>query len=430
MERALAVTAAGTGEGKTLVALGLVRALHRSGFAVAPFKVGPDYLDARLYEHACGRRARTIDLWLDGIERVRAELSNATRSGAAAVIEGMMGLFDGDEEGETSTAHILAQNTIPALLVVDGWRMSQSAAAIALGCATLDPRVRIAGVVLNRSAGGSHARAVRRACERAGFPLIAELPYDARFVMPERHLGINVDALEGLSSTLDVVADALCEQFDLERYFGHPIVSSETTPVAHNGPRVAYADDAALSFTYPQTLEALRRIAEPVPFSPLHDAALPPGTRAIWLGGGYPECHAERLSQNVSLLAELRDACAAGIPVYAECGGMMLLARTLETAEGSHRMASALAIEVSIAAPRLTIGYRDMSARDANVLDASGDPFRGYEFHYARARSDEAPAYAGQGDPGSRRGNVLASFVHRRFHEGDRTLWRFIESAR
>ena len=424
---ALGVVAIGTGEGKTLVALGLCRALAHNGYRVAPFKVGPDYLDASLYRHACGMRARNLDLYLDGATRVRGEITRANSLGRSIVVEGMMGLFDGDDSGETSSAHILAQNSIPALVVIDGWRMSQSAAAVLAGCAAVAPHVKIVGAVLNRSGGEAHERAVRAACERAGFRLLATMPYDASFVMPERHLGIDVNALTNLEPVLDRVAHHLMEQIDLREFFGDPVLDDVVEKHVASGPVIAYADDSALSFTYPQTLEALAANAVPVALSPLHDAALPRGTRGVWLGGGYPESYAAELAENISMRAALRDAVESGIPVYAECGGMMLLARSMETAEGSFPMAGALRIDVSIAKPRLVIGYRDLRSTGKNVLDLSEDRFRGYEFHYAQAESEEDPAYHGGGDAGAVRGNALASFIHRRFFVGDATICRFIE---
>ncbi len=426
---AVGVSAIGTGEGKTLIALGLTRALARAGYAIASFKAGPDYLDAQLYLYACGARARNLDLWLDGNELVTRELQRAREHGAVSVVEGMMGLFDGDELGETSSAHIFSGNRVPVIVVVDGWRMSQSAAAVALGCMHASPRVEVLGVVLNRCAGESHERAVRQACEREGIRLLATLPYDSRFVMPERHLGINVSAVTGLTDVLDRVADMLSEQLDLAALFGTPHAAAETNVTTPAGPVVAYANDEALSFTYPQTLDALAQIAKLVPFSPLRDRRLPAGTAAVWLGGGYPEAYAEELSSNETLLRELRDAVRSGVPVYAECGGMMLLAQTMETSEGRFPMAGAIGVDVSIAQPRLAIGYRTMNASGTNVMDRDGDAIRGYEFHYASARYTEEPAYTGA-DPGVRRARTLASFVHRRFHEGDQTLCRFIESAR
>jgi cobyrinic acid a,c-diamide synthase len=424
---ALGIVAIGTGEGKTLVALGLTRLLSRMGYGVAPFKVGPDYLDASLYAHACGSRARNLDLYLDGEARVRSELHRAIRRESAIVIEGMMGLFDGDDLGETSSAHILAQNDVPAIVVIDGWRMSQSAAAVLAGCAAIAPHVRIAGAILNRCGGESHEHAVRTACERAGFRLLATLPYDAEFSMPERHLGLDVSKLGGIEPMLDRVADVLRAQIDVREFFGEPHLATRATKTAREGPVIAYADDEALSFTYPQTLDALAANANLVPFSPLRDSTLPPGAHGVWLGGGYPELHAEQLAENGSMRAALRDAVESGIPVYAECGGMMLLSRGIETQDGIYPMAGALRIDVSIVQPRLVIGYRDLVADANNVLEEQGERFRAYEFHYASAKSEERPAYRGDGDRGARRANTLAGFIHRRFFEGDPSICRFIE---
>jgi cobyrinic acid a,c-diamide synthase len=425
----IAVAALGTGEGKTLVGLGLARALQRSGYTVAPIKSGPDYIDARLYEAACGVRARNVDLWLDGPARVAEAFARERERGAAVVLEGMMGLFDGDDEGQSSTAHLCALAELPVVLVVDGWRMSQSAAAAALGAAAMTPRVRIAGVVLNRCGGEAHARAVRAACEAHGVRLLATLPFDAAWSLPERALGLDVRAMHPQSAMLDAVADALLAQLDLREWFGvsAPVAPQRDEPA--NGPVIAYADDDALWFTYPQTLDALRAAgAHPVPFSPLHDTALPPRTAALWLGGGYPETHAAALSANEAMRAAVADAANAGVPIYAECGGLMYLLDAIETREGTYRMAGVLRGRSSIAQPRLTIGYRMLRATRDSLFDRAGDEVRGYEFHYASAAVEEARAYEGAGDGGAWRERLLAGFVHRRFFPGDAASCRFVES--
>ena len=430
MKRAYAVVAAGTGEGKTLVALALARALARAGYSVAPFKSGPDFLDARLYEASCGQRARNVDLWLDGPERVTAELTRASSRGSAIVLEGMMGLFDGDDTGTTSTAHILSENDIPALLVVDGWRMSQTAAAIALGCAAMQPRVRIAGVILNRAGGAAHVAAVRRACVNAGVQWMAAIPYNARWTMPERHLGIDVRAFPALTETIDEIAETLGTQLDLAAMFGAPAAVNAETEEDEGGPMIAYAADDALWFTYPQTLDALRNAgAHCVPFSPLHDCALPHGTAGLWLGGGYPESHASELAENEQLRREIAERITGGMPAYGECGGMMYLAEELETGSGTFPMVGALRGRTSIAAPKLHIGYRRASAARNSILDVGGDTFAAYEFHYASGTLDETPAYESDGDHGAWREHVVASFLHRRFFPGDASIRRFVEQC-
>jgi cobyrinic acid a,c-diamide synthase len=429
----LTVAALGTGEGKTLVALGLARALARANYTVAPFKAGPDYLDARLYQAACGSRAINVDLWLDGEPRVTRALAAARERGCAVVLEGMMGLFDGDDAGETSTAHIAAAAGLPVVLVADGWRMSQSAAAAALGAMQMHPRVRIAGLILNRAGGASHAAAVRRACESAGVRFLAWLPHDPAWTLPERALGLDVRTLRPGDALLDAVADALDAQIDLGAWFGPPCAVADDAAAngGNGGPVVAYADDDALWFTYPQTLAALHAAgAHPVPFSPLHDATLPPRTAALWLGGGYPETHARELSENRAMRDQVCDAHASGVAIYAECGGMMYLGRSLATSDGVFPMAGVVRCHSTMADPRLTIGYRELRATRDSLLDRAGDAVRAYEFHYARAQVDELPAYEGAGDRGAWRERLVAGFAHRRFFTGDAVICRFVESLR
>ncbi len=422
-----AIAAAGTGEGKTSIALAFARAARDAGYSVAPFKCGPDYLDAQLYGRACGERARNVDLWLDGSEHVAAELQAA--QGRAIVIEGMMGLFDGDDEGATSSAHIFSAYDIPTILVLDGWRASQTLAAIALGCSMMQPRVRLVGAVMNRAGGNGHQVAVRRALASVGIPLLASLPYRAAWRLPERHLGLDVSADANLEATISEMSMMLAQQCDLAALFGTPRNVLTVAPKAASGPIIAVANDEALMFTYPQTLDALRAAgAQCVAFSPLRDTALPPGTSGIWLGGGYPELHAEQLAANVTLRHEIADAVASGMPVYAECGGYMYLGRSLRTVSGIFPMCAALNGETRIDEPALTIGYRSVRAASDSPLDVQGKEIRAYEFHYARGTFDDPPAYAGVENPGSKRNQTIASFFHRRFYQGDTATCRFVEA--
>ena len=425
---ACAIAAAGTGEGKTSIALAFARAARDAGYSVAPFKCGPDYLDAQLYGRACGERARNVDLWLDGSENVASELQAARQR--TIIIEAMMGLFDGDDEGATSSAHIFATHDIPTILVLDGWRASQTLAAVALGCATMQPRVRLIGAVMNRAGGDGHQAAVRRALESVGIPLLACLPYRETWKLPERHLGLDVSADANLEATISEMSRMLAQQCDLGSLFGVPRNVPPRLPMATNGPIIAVADDEALMFTYPQTLDALRAAgAHCVAFSPLRDAALPKGTNGLWLGGGYPELHAEQLAANAGLRQEIADAVASGMPVYAECGGYMYLGRSLRTSSGAFPMCAALDGDTWMDDPVLTIGYRSLQAVSDSPLDLQGNPIRAYEFHYARGTFEDPPAYAGVANPGSKRNNTIASFFHRRFYQGDTATCRFVEAC-
>lgn len=425
------VAAPGTGEGKTLVGLGLAALAVRRARRVQPFKVGPDYIDARLYEAACGRPARNVDLWLDGAQRVRANVEGALQNADCAVFEGMMGLFDGDESGQTSSAHVAVLLDVPVVLVIDLWRCSQTAAAVALGCAQMQPQVRLAGVILNRTAGGSHERAVRAAFAQVGIAVLASLPYRQSWTIPERHLGLAAQRPAHAAGIIAEVADVLGSQLGLEKLLGSPPATHPSEPprrTPRERVRIAVARDDAFWFLYCETLEALERAgAELVYVSPLDDEGLPPGVRGLWLCGGYPESFAARLARNARMRAAVAKCVADGLPVYAECGGMMYLAQELETADGVYPMAGALRGRTSIAAARLHIGYREAVAARDSILDRRGTPIRAYEFHYASGSLDEPAAYTcGDATQGAWRENVVASFLHRRFLPGDAAVARFV----
>jgi len=422
----LVVAAVATGEGKTLTGLALATLLARRGITVQPFKIGPDYIDARLYENVCGRPARNLDLWLDGGAGVRAHVERASR-GSFALLEGMMGLFDGDDAGETSTAHVAALLDAPVVLVIDLWRMSQSAAAIALGCAQMLPRVKIAGVILNRAGGPAHEKAVRKAFEPTGIQVLAVLPHRTEWTIPERRLGLDRERAGRVREIAAEIADALEPQID-PAVFGAAPQGVAPERAAAGRTAIAVADDPALWFVYPETIEALERAgARAIPFSPLRDAAIPAGAQGLWLGGGYPETHALALAQNEPMRRSVASAVRAGIPVYAECGGMMYLAEEIETAEGIFPMCGVLRGRTSIARPQMHIGYRRARALHDSICDAAGDEIRAYEFHYANEALSEDPAYAiGDVHVGAWQHHALASFLHRHFLAGDRSIERFV----
>ncbi|HET9393216.1 MAG TPA: cobyrinate a,c-diamide synthase [Candidatus Rubrimentiphilum sp.] len=430
MKDKLVVAAAGTGEGKTLVGLALAALLARRGIPVQPFKIGPDYIDARLYENVCGRAARNVDLWLDGAERVRSHVG--ATAGSVALLEGMMGLFDGDTMGDTSTAHVAALLDAPVLLVIDLWRMSQSAAAIALGCSQMLPRVHIAGVILNRVGGAAHESAVRRAFTAIGVPVVAVLPNRIEWKIPERHLGLDLERVQGVATIAEDVADVLADQID-PVFFPQPREQvpgpgERLTTRRGPSPRIAVADDSALWFTYPETIEALEHAgAQIARFSVLRDSNLPAGAHGLWLGGGYPESHVGELAANEAMRRSIASAIDAGLPVYAECGGMMYLAGELETHDGVFPMCGALRGRTSIAQPRLHIGYRRAQALHDSVCDERGDDLKAYEFHYASESLSEEAAYSLEDSrTGAWRPHVLASFLHRHFLAGDAAVERFV----
>jgi cobyrinic acid a,c-diamide synthase len=430
----LVVSAAGTGAGKTLVAMALCAALRDAGLRVGAYKTGPDYIDARLYASVLGAPAHNLDLWLDGEEGVRRHVSATAGEADILVIEGMMGLFDGDDEGATSTAKLA--RTLDATVLLDTWTASQSAAAVALGLRAYDPLVRHLGVILNRVGGPSHATAVRAACARAKIDVLAAIEMRDDYRFPERLLGLDRGAVLSRTAAIEKLAAALSTQIDLRALIdaasSSALDAAAPAPATPARARIAYAEDAAFWFTYPETLDALRAAgADLIPFSPLCDRELPSGIGALWIGGGYPEDHADALEANAAMRTALHDAVASGMPAYAECGGLMYLAETLHTAAGPRAMVGAVAGATSIAQPTLHLGYRSATVANRSPLDAAGSVVRGYEFHYATPMlAPGSPAYTiGDATDGTVRGNCLAAFLHRHFLPGDPAIDRFVGAA-
>jgi cobyrinic acid a,c-diamide synthase len=439
------VSAAGTGVGKTLVARALCVAFADRGYRVQPYKIGPDYIDARLYAALCGRPAYNIDLWLDGAEGVRRHVAATKGDAEVAVFEGMMGLFDGDVEGTTSTAEIARLLDAQVVLVLDGWTASQTLAAVALGLRSYDRRVRIAGAILNRCGGPSHEAAVRRACERIGVPILAAIPHDAALAVRERHLGLDAADAQRSHEALLALGRRLSETLDfavtLRLSKGGRLDGLDATTCPSFDRirmtarvRIGVAEDEAFWFTYPETLDALRAAgAEVVPFSPLRDAALPDAIAGLWLSGGYPELHAAALSANATMRAAIRNAIAGGLPTYAECGGHMYLAQWLETADGRYPMVGTIDGGTSMVGAALTIGYRTARACSDTPLDRAGDEIRGYAFHYARPfLVIDEPAYRFENGltDGIARATLLSSFLHRHVLPGDPAALRFVAWCR
>lgn len=443
---AFVVSAAGSGHGKTLVMLALVRALVAANLRVQPYKIGPDYIDARFYARVAGRAAYNLDLTLDGTGGVQA-LVAATRGDADVVLcEGMMGLFDGADDGTGSTADVARALGARVILVLDCCAASQTAAAVALGLRSYDSSLDIAGVVLNRVGGEAHARAVREACARAGIAVLATVRSDAAFEAADRRLGLDPAAVERRALAVERLALELGESLPLMTVF--PPCGATTSRAfatyrsvlrarARGGqpaaPRIAYAQDDAFWFTYPETLDALRLGgADVVPFSPLRGCRLPPGTRGLWIGGGYPEDFAAQLEANASMRAALASALGAGVPCYAECGGMMYLAESLENERGTFAMVGALAGSTSIAEPVLHMGYREARVVADTPLDLAGTRVKGYEFHYATARLAElthAYEFDNARFDGAIRNNVIAAFLHRHFLPGSAPIARFVAAC-
>jgi cobyrinic acid a,c-diamide synthase len=431
VSRGLIIAALRSGSGKTVLTLGLMRAFVRRGLAVAGAKCGPDYIDPAFHAAATGRASYNLDSWAMSPSEIGA-LASETADGADFVLaEAAMGLFDGvpAAEGRTgASADIAAATGWPVLLVHDVTGQAQSAAAMISGAARYDPRIRIAGVVLNRVGSERHLRLVKGAVEAAGTRVVGALTRDSSLALPERHLGlVQASETKNLDALLDRLAEQVSAQINLDQVLSlaasRPHAGAQIpVPLPPPGQRIAIARDEAFSFLYPHITAGWRRAgAELLFFSPLAGEAPPKDGDFCWLPGGYPELHAGRLAAAASFFEGLR-RFAGTRPVHGECGGYMVLGQTLTDAEGHmHAMAGLLPVTTSFAKRKLSLGYRAARLLDDHPLGSAGTVLRGHEFHYATGleASGNAPfadmtdAYGGDWHPvGSRLGNASGTFFH------------------
>ena len=470
----LVIAAPASGSGKTTVACGLMAALRAAGLAVSGHKTGPDYIDPGYHVLATGRPARNLDPFLCGEDRIVPLFRHGARGADVAVIEGVMGLFDGAcnqgrgegavDPGFGSTAHVARLLGAPIVLVIDAAAMGRSAGAVAAGFAGFDPRTTVAGVILNRVASDRHERLLRDGLAAAGLPVYGAIRRSDQVAAPSRHLGL-IPAAERSRAATDAVArlaalvrdscdlgvllalarsapplpgrswepaEALAEapapvptdvrgapaaagsRFTGPAFTNPACTSPDVTrhgpgrPARPDGPVVAMAGGAAFTFSYTEHAELLAAAGlEVAVFDPLRDERLPRGTAGVILGGGFPEVHAAELSANEPLRRDVADAAARGVPVAAECAGLLYLARSLD----GHPMCGVLPAEAAMTG-RLTLGYREARAEAASVLAAAGDVVRAHEFHRTAASPAHGHAAAWRLPPGGRREGHISGMVH------------------
>jgi cobyrinic acid a,c-diamide synthase len=384
------------GSGKTIVSLGLLLAAQRRGLPVRAFKKGPDYIDAAWLGWASGGAVHNLDTFLMGFEKVVASFALNAVPGGFNLIEGNRGLYDGfDARGTHSTAELAKALRAPVVLVLDATKVTRTSAAMVLGCQRLDPDVNIVGVILNQVSGPRHEQVVREAVEAVcGIPVLGVLPrVEKASLLPERHLGLVVpeehSALKPLRGTLEALFEGRVE---FERLWKMSCLASDLDPVVKTDPelpdgrglRVGYLRDSAINFYYPENLEHLSAAgAKLVPISALSAASLPEDIDALYMGGGFPETHGEALSANRPFLASIWRAVGSGLPVYAECGGLMLLARAIVWQGRKHRMAGVLPFEVGVCTKPQGHGYTKLAVDTPNPFFPQGLTLRGHEFHYS-----------------------------------------------
>ncbi len=461
------VVIAGThsGVGKTTVATGLLAAFAARGVRVAGAKVGPDFIDPSYHALACGRPGRNLDVHLSGEDLVAPLFAHGAAGAELAVVEGVMGLFDGVRRsgGVASTAHVARLLDAPVVLVVDGRGMSDSVAALVGGFRAHDRRVRIGGVVLNHVGSESHAQVLIEALARISVPVLGVLARGTDLDTPSRHLGLVpvAERPDAAARTLAALGSRVAATVDLAAVrrlaaSAPPLRAAAWRPTeavhAGAGARIAVAGGSAFSFVYAENLELLRAAgAELAPLDPTVDEALPPGTEALYLGGGFPEAHAQALSANAPLRRAVLGHAAAGRPVLAECGGLLYLCQSLD----GQPMCGVLPARASMGAG-LHLGYRTATVVTASPVFPSGTRMRGHEFHHSTvepgAGTDSAwdlegsvpePAAGGAGPghdavdasgtprrEGFVRGGVHASYLHTHWAATPQVAVRFVAAAR
>jgi cobyrinic acid a,c-diamide synthase len=443
----LVIAGTNSGAGKTTVTVGLCGALRRLGLKVSVFKCGPDYLDPTYHHRASGLRSQNLDGWMMGQEAVLNTFASATRGSDIALIEGVMGLFDGagPDSDAGSTAEIAKWLGAPVLLVVDAAGMSRSIAAMALGFATFDPALNIAGVICNRVGSRGHLRILQQASVQV--PVLGGLPRDEASAFPERHLGLRTASEDALPAALfDKWSDHIADWCDIDKIRQ---IANSALPLGHstessNAPhpircRIAIAVDDAFHFYYDENLRLLRHFgAELMEFSPLHDTHLPE-TDGLYLGGGYPETHAEALTRNEPMRRAIHAFCSSGKPVYAECGGLMYLCTAIRQPDGTKFPMVDWFSAHAVMSDRLqALGYVEATTRRTTLMGTAGKNFRGHQFRYSTLEWHGLPntAYSilnrrtgNHSDEGYVCGNVIGSYIHAHWASNPSLPQSFVESC-
>ncbi len=403
------IAAPASGQGKTTVTLGLLGAFRRRGVKAAPFKVGPDFIDPGLHRLAAGGAvSHNLDGWMLPQEENRALLLRHSVGCEIAVIEGVMGLFDGYSQPNArpapgSTAEMALWLAAPTILVVDAHGLAQSIAALVSGFQQYEPRLRLAGVIATKVGSDGHAKLLAEALqEGCGFPLFGAILRDAELAIPERHLGLKTAEEFGRQEALfSRLAEVFAARVDLDAVMeaagsapalaGEPFATQE--PAAEPARvTIAVARDRAFCFNYADNFDRLRRAgARLLFFSPLEQTRLAPGVDALWLGGGYPELYAAELADNSAMRREIAAFARAGGPVYAECGGFIYLCRELVTAEGRrYPMAGVFPLAVRMDSRLRALGYREVAVGKGHPFFPAGMLLRGHEFHYSQLEAAAA----------------------------------------
>lgn len=395
------IVIAGTqsGAGKTTIVTGILAALRQRGLKVQSFKAGPDYIDPGYHRLASGRPAHNLDSWLTPAELLPEILATEAEDADIAIVEGVMGLYDGGRQGISSTAEIAKIIKAPVLLVIDAKSMGASAAAIAKGFRDYDPQVQVAGVILNRLGSDTHEAMIREAMAGIDMEVFGALRRDASLQMPERHLGLLPVEENQERELIDRMGQAVAGQLELDKLLGLARCAAPLPAIKHIAAdkqyhcRIGVARDEAFSFYYPASIKVLERLgAEIVPFSPLHDEKLP-DVDGLFIGGGFPEMFAGKLAANSSMRQAVGQAAQDDMPILAECGGYMYLMEALQDFAGKmHPMAGVFSGEAVMTEKLQMVGYVEAELQRDSLMGKMGTKLRGHEFHFSKERETVSEA--------------------------------------
>jgi cobyrinic acid a,c-diamide synthase len=441
-----------SGVGKTSVAIGIMGALARRGGKVQGFKIGPDFLDTSFHTAVTGRPSRNLDSWMIPRKKIPLIFASGCEGADVAIIEGVMGIFDGiDGKSEAaSTSEVAKMIKAPVILVIDAYGLAGSAAALALGYKSLDPELQLSGVILNRVAGNAHAEMCRDAIKRhSKIPVVGAIPINKEIALPERHLGL-VPATEMEDrKVLDSIIDHVESHVDLDLIEG--LARSAIQLPMPKRPKVRYemerdktviavARDRAFNFYYQENLDRLVEAGARLEFfSPIEDKLIPENASGLYIGGGYPEVYASGLATNHAMLDSVAKCAENGMPIYGECGGLTYLTKSIQDLDGvEHRMVGVLDAKTSMVR-KLTLNYTLAMATRPNILTRTGDLVRGHEFHFSALKDlprDAKFAYElkrgigiSEGHDGWTCYDTLASYMHTSFASDEKMAERFVEAC-
>ncbi|MGF7400421.1 cobyrinic acid a,c-diamide synthase [Thermohydrogenium kirishiense] len=445
MCKAFMIAGTHSGVGKTTITLGIIGYLSKK-FNVVPFKVGPDYIDTSYHKFASGNFSYNLDIYMLGEDNVKKLFAKHIAEGDVAVVEGVMGLYDGiNTTSYGSSAYVAKILGIPVILVVDASGMAASVSALIKGYIEYDRDVKIAGVIFNRVGGEKHYKLLKECIERdLGIKAFGYLPHDDRISLPERHLGLMPIFEIKENHNFSILYDSIGEFIDVEgildvcdvNFKKDDLIEEKVTAKTRETVKIAIAYDEAFNFYYQDSFDALKEAgAELLPFSPLHDEALPKDISGIYIGGGFPEVFADKLSQNVRMLSLLKHNIDIGMPVYAECGGLMYLTKRIIDLDGNeHKMIGVFDLDAIMTKRLINFGYVEADVLQDNVLFKKGDVAMGHVFHNSKVSGEFNNFAYDVHKPNSKENwlcgyvykNCLATYVHVNLFSYPNAVNRFI----